>query len=438
MARQVWDANSNQVQQSMNNAGAGMNTGANANYNPMAAWQQMTNNVNNVANGMNTMNQWNNMFQQWSNMWNMDNVKNMASNWNSLYNQYVELIQSNWSKMNEGIQNGTAADAYRNMISANDGFARFYQMWMPMMKSIQEKTFNMEVYNQMMNPAAYKELMDKYLGMMPEGSRQYVQQMTQMMQEGMKNMTGMGTQGYQQMRDFMGQAIPGMNAKDGFAQLLNTYNQMYSQMHQAAAPFTTMMTPNAQTKGMIEWQDIANRAVQYHIRNAELQYMMYQQGVKVMDALANNVAEKIKSGVEVSSIMGLYQEWMNLSDKTYVSLFESEEYSQLMAEVSGMQLKLKKDIELQMEKLMVGIPVATRSEMDELYKTIYDLKKTVRDLERGASGNKSDIPAGNEQTAPVTDAATAIVNEAPSVTTPDNGQTNLGTEGTARKTGSKK
>ena len=73
---------------------------------------------------------------------------------------------------------------------------------------------------------------------------------------------------------------------------------------------------------------------------------------------------------------------MNLSDKTFVSLFETDEYSRLMAEVSAMQLKLKKDIEVQMEKFMTGIPVATRSEMDELYKTIYELKKQVRQMEK--------------------------------------------------------
>jgi hypothetical protein len=31
---------------------------------------------------------------------------------------------------------------------------------------------------------------------------------------------------------------------------------------------------------------------------------------------------------------------------------------------------------------MVGVPVATRSEMDEMYKTIYELKKQVRQLEK--------------------------------------------------------
>ena len=143
-----------------------------------------------------------------------------------------------------------------------------------------------------------------------------------------------------------------------------------------------MMTPNKYTTAMAEWSDISNRLAIYNIKNAELQHMIYTQGVKVMDALAENVAAKVKNGEEVTNMMALYQEWLNLSDKTYVSLFDSEEYSVLMAEVNAMQLKLKKDVEGQVEKMMVGIPVATRSEMDEMYKTIYELKKQVRQLQK--------------------------------------------------------
>jgi len=167
-----------------------------------------------------------------------------------------------------------------------------------------------------------------------------------------------------------------------FGGMLNGYNNFYKMMSEAYAPFTKMMTPGQQTQNMLEWQDIANRMAIYNIKNAELQYMMYSQGTKVMDKLAENIMQKIENGVEINSIMALYQEWLNLGDKTFVSLFESDEYSVLMAEVSAMQLKLKKDIELQMEKLFAGIPVATRSEMDELYKTIYELKKQVRQMSK--------------------------------------------------------
>ena len=101
-----------------------------------------------------------------------------------------------------------------------------------------------------------------------------------------------------------------------------------------------------------------------------------------MDKLAENVMSKMQKGEEMTSMLAMYQEWLNISDKVFVSLFEGEEYSKLMAEVSSLQMKLRKDVEGQVEKMMVGIPVATRSEMDEMYKTIYDLKKQVRQLEK--------------------------------------------------------
>src|SRR5690606_35931408 len=74
--------------------------------------------------------------------------------------------------------------------------------------------------------------------------------------------------------------------------------------------------------------------------------------------------------------------WMNLSDKQYVALFESDEYSKLMAEVSALQMNIKKSVDTQMESALSVYPVATRTEMDELYKTIYELKKHVRQLEK--------------------------------------------------------
>jgi hypothetical protein len=385
-AKQMWDMNSGFFQ----------NMGGNnaANMNPMNMWQNAQTNWNTWTNTSN----WMNMMQQWNNMFNMDAYKKATDNWTSLYNQYQQILNSNWSKMQENMQNGTAQDAYKNMTNATESFAKFYELWAPMWKSIQEKTFNMEVYKQWMNPSAYKNLMDQYLGFMPESSRNYMQQMSDMMQNGTKQFSDMATQNYQQMRAMMGNMMPGMNASNMFGDMLSGYNQFHNMMTEAAAPFTKMMTPNQHTKTMMEWQDIANRMAVYNIKNAELQYMMYTQGTKVMDKLAENVASKVQGNEEINSVMALFEEWMNISDKTFVSLFESDEYSKLMAEVSAMQLKLKKDVENQMEKLMVGIPVATRSEMDELYKTIYELKKQVRQMEKMMEIGNEEEPVAPKAT----------------------------------------
>ncbi|RYG03540.1 MAG: hypothetical protein EOO02_08180 [Chitinophagaceae bacterium] len=375
MAKQVWEMNTNMFQ----NAGSANTAGQ---MNPMNMFHNMQSSFNNWMSTVNNTNQWMNMMQQWNNMFGADAFKKSNENMTGMFQQYQEILTSNWAKLQENMKNGTAQDAYKNMINASESFAKFNELWAPMWKSIQDKTFNMDVYKQWMNPLASKDLMDKFLGFMPESGRTYMQQMGTMMQDSMKQMGTMGGQQFQQMRSMMGNMMPSMNANEMFGGMLNGYNQFYNTMNEAVAPFTKMTAPNQHTKNMVEWQDIANRMAVYNIKNAELQYMMYTQGTKVMDKLAENVMQKIESGQEINSVMALFQEWMNLSDKTFVSLFEGDEYSKLMAEVSAMQLRLKKDIENQMEKMMVGIPVATRSEMDELYKTIYDLKKQVRQMEK--------------------------------------------------------
>jgi polyhydroxyalkanoate synthase subunit PhaE len=118
---------------------------------------------------------------------------------------------------------------------------------------------------------------------------------------------------------------------------------------------------------------------------------MYQYGLKVMDNVAENVAEKIQKGEDIDSIIKIFQDWLMTGDEVYGKLFQSDEYSKLMTEVSSLQLKIKKDMDSQMEKMFfVNLPVATRSEMDEVYKNLYDLKKMYRNLERMFSAEQNE------------------------------------------------
>ncbi len=380
MGKNLWETSQNWMKNTANTATTGnpMEQMSSAYTNWMSQW-------NNMFSNMNTANSWMNNMQQFTNgatnPFNMDTWKNAGSDMTGIFNQWYSLMNTSMSEWQSHLQNGTTQDAFRNMLNSAEGYTRFYQMWAPLWKSIQDKTFNTEMYKNMMSPAAYQEFMDKFFGFLPEGTRQYMQQMTTMLQNGAKTFGQQGTQGYQQFRNMMS-SMPGMNANEGFANMLSMYQNMQSTMQNALSPMMRMMPQTEQTRKMADWQEIADRAVVYNIKNAQMQYMMYAQGTKVMDALAENIMHKMEAGEEVKSMMNLYQEWLTISDKQFVALFESDEYSELMAEVSALQLKLRKDMEGQMEKALVNIPVATRTELDELYKTIYDLKKEVRQLHR--------------------------------------------------------
>lgn len=381
--KQAWEMNQNFLKNNMPGTDS-FKTAAN----PADWFNTMTENWNKFSSWMNQANQASQMQQQWMNMMQQfnpaqftDNYKKATESWTGMFGQYNELMKNTFADMQHNMQNATAQDVYNNMVNVASSFGKFYEMWAPFWKSIQDKTFNADQFKKAFNAGAYKEMMDKFFGFMPDNGRQYMQQATEWWNNGMKNIADMGKTGYSNGREFMN----GMNPLAGhnmFESMMSAYQGWQSAFQQAVSPIAKMVTPNQFTKNTAEWAEIADRMAIYQIKNAEMQYMVYQQGNKVMDKLIENITQKMENGTEISSMTALYQEWLNLSDKVYVELFESDEYSKLMAEVSALQLKLKKEIELQSEKMLAGYPVATRSEMDELYKVIYDLKKEVRQLEK--------------------------------------------------------
>lgn len=377
-SKNLWETSQNFVKDATSKA-----TSANPMEQATSAYNNWMSQWNNMFSNMNTANTWMNNMQQFNNMnpFNMDAWKSGGNDMNNIFNQWYQMLNNSFSEWQSHLQNGTTQDAFRNMLNSTEGFTRFYQIWAPMWKSIQDKTFNADMYKNMMSPAAYQEFMDKFFGFLPENSRQFMQQLSTQMQSGAKQAMQQGVAGYNQFRGMFNN-VPGFNPNDAFGSMLSGYQNMQQMMQNAVSPIAKMVTPNQYTKAAADWAEIADRTMVYNIKNAQLQYLMYAQGTKVMDGLAQNIINKLEQGEEIKSVMALYQEWMNISDKSYVALFESDDYSQLMAETSALQLKLRKDMEGQMEKVLSHVPVATRTEMDEMYKTIYELKKEVRQLSR--------------------------------------------------------
>jgi polyhydroxyalkanoate synthase subunit PhaE len=368
--------------------------------------------LKNSMNPTNFQNPMSNIQNAWSNMGNQFDMNTMMNQMNpanmktqmdaaseqmkSFWNQFQQSSSTKMQDMMGMFQNGNIADTYKGMFNMSEGFAKFYEMWMPMMKSMNEKSFNMDMFAKNLDMNKYKEFMDKYFSFMPQANQDYMNTMKDMMGSISKNGTSQMSDMMNNMKGSMMNMMPNMMSNPYSNMLLN-YNNMNSQMMNAVSPFAKLMSPNDDSKNMQAWAEIMNNMNIYNIKNAELQHMVYQTGMNVMEKLASQTMHKIENGEEVNSMIKLYQDYLNTSDKMFVGLFETDEYSKLMSEVSAMKLSIKKAVEKQSEKMFDNIPVATRSEMDEVYQTLYDLKKMVRTLE----AKLNNEPEAPKKSAPV-------------------------------------
>ncbi|MBK6822413.1 MAG: hypothetical protein IPG87_05260 [Saprospiraceae bacterium] len=358
----------------------------------MANWQKfMGQNPNPFASMMNgnpffSMMQ-NNPFMNMNSMQN--NMNENVTNWSQFTKQYLDMMNPSYNEWVKQFSNLTAADTFKGMSNMTESLNKFFELWMPMFKSIQDKSFTAESFMNSLNPEKYKAFVDSFFKFMPEEGQKMMEQMNTQFVQYMKHVSEAGFNGYSSMKSQM-QQMNGLN-QNPYSNAWDMYHNWRNAINEAVSPLTKLTNENGPVKNVKIWNDINDLMVEFNIKNNELQYLVYQNGLKVMDRLSDKVANQLKEGKTIDSFVKLYQDWLVTGDEVFTELFNGDQYSKLMTEVSSLQMRLKKDIDDQMESLfLVNMPVATRTEMDEVYKSIYDLKKMYRNLEKMFSAEKTE------------------------------------------------
>ncbi len=356
----------------------------------MAFFNKSAENKNN-ANPMEFFNTWMNgqmnMAKAWVDASNNPFMKNNMNMTDDMKKNYEQLLSffSNWSNtMNstysEMLKNfnagSTNKDAFSGMFNNAEVYMKMFQLWMPMLKSIQDKTFTPETFQSMFNVTIFKDIMDKMFNMQPD----FMKNMTEEAKANGYKLMDFSKSSFDNFKNMMTTSLP--NANEMFKNMYDNYTKATTEMNNALAPFLKLVSAGVAKQEAENMQELVNEFNLFNMKNAQMQYMIYTTGLKAMDDFAASIYNKVRNGEEITSFLNLYSEWLSTNDKTFVSLFESDEYSTMQSGLNSFGMKLKRNIDLQMEKAFANMPLINRSEMDALYKTIYELKKRISTLEK--------------------------------------------------------
>jgi hypothetical protein len=336
-----------------------------------------------MSNQMSMAKNWQEMSQgMFKGMPQMNAMNTDYSNMMNVLNSWKDSMSNTYTQMMEQFNNGTAKNSFGGLFNNAEMYMNLFQLMMPMMKGLNDKTYTPEMFKTMFNTELYKNMMDKMFNMQPDFMKTMMDNMTGGMKDSMGKMMDMNKGMFDTFKNNMTSQMGTMMPQDMMGNMLNNYNQMFNQMNSTFAPFTKLMPQNEQTATMDMMKEMSNMATVYNMKNSQLQYMMYATGLKAMEEFSETLYSKMRNGEDTKNFMEIYKEFLSVQDKHFISLFETDEYSKLMGEVSAMQLTLKKKIEKQMEKSLSKLPLINRTEMDELYKTIHELKKRINMLEK--------------------------------------------------------
>jgi BMFP domain-containing protein YqiC len=364
------------------------NNGENKMNNPMEMFNNWMNTQMEQAKSMMGNNPMMSSMPNFGNMMNMDNTNNMTA----MYQNWMNSMNNTYSEMMKNYNNMDAKNMMSGMFNNSEMYMNMFQLWMPMFKSMNDKSFNMDTFKNMFNAPMFKDMMDKMFNMNDFTKNMMAMPGMDMMKGNMTNMMDSNKNMFDSMKANMMNMMPNNNGM--FTQAMDMYNNMNNQMNSAFAPMMKLMGNNNNTQQMNAMKELSNEFAHYQMKSTEMQYMMYNTGLKAMEELAETVYNQVRNGAEVNDFTNLYTTWLTISDKHFVTLFSTDEYSKMQAELNSFGNKMKMHINQQMEKSMANVPVVTRSEMDEAYKTIYEMKKRITMLEK-----QLDTETATEETA---------------------------------------
>ncbi len=332
----------------------------------------------------------------------------MYNSWMETMNKsYGEMIK-NFSGKNEGM------NSFSGLFNNSQNYMKMFEIWMPMLGSLKDKSFTPESFKSMFNAQLFKNYMDSVFNMQPDYMKDMMNKYNDSMKSGFESFSTQGKSYYDTLTQNMRKSMP--NGLEAFDQFSNMYKSYSDSLNQAFSPIMKMITPGTQKDQINTLNELSNDFSQYNMLNNKMQYMMYSTGVKAMEEVSETIFNKMKNGEDMSNFLNIYQEYLNINDKNFVKLFDSEEYSKLQGEFNAIDMKIKRAVNLQMEKSLAHLPLINRTEMDELYKTVYELKKQISELVKFNKASVVNMVATATKTAESATAATESKTESSKAT----------------------
>ncbi len=128
---------------------------------------------------------------------------------------------------------------------------------------------------------------------------------------------------------------------------------------------------------------------QYYIHSSKIQEMTNQILEKSMQVTTQKVAERMAKG-ETIVFDDFFQSWLNVTEADLISLYESKDFSVEQGKMLQASTTISKVMETQMEKALKHLPLASRTDLDELSATIHDLRVKVRGLEQNLAKKSTE------------------------------------------------
>jgi polyhydroxyalkanoate synthesis regulator phasin len=303
--------------------------------------------------------------------------------WTNIYNSWINTLNTTYDNYTRNFNSPFNKDVFTNLFQSNQVYLKFQEAVQPMIKAIQGNDFSAETWKNIYNMENYKNITEQMFGNFYNTGdlKGIYENATKQVHNFFVNQNNLSKEYFAQIQN-MSNEYPNLFSGN-FEKVKELYSQVNNIFGKTFEPVLKLANPGKDKENVEAAIALMDKATEYVIKQNELQYQLYSTTQKSLETLGKQYSEKyknVKPG-ELPSAQEMYNEWIKVNEQLLSELFATEEFSKIKSETLSLSMDVRKQFEKQFEHLFENYPLVFRSEVEELYKTIYDLKKTIKDLQ---------------------------------------------------------
>ena len=186
---------------------------------------------------------------------------------------------------------------------------------------------------------------------------------------------------------FQGIRGPGVQ---GFDQLAPTFAPFLAQAKQEGMSWLQMPAFGYMREHQEHYQKSAAAFVEYQSAVGKYNELILKASQRGFEIFQDKLAAREEPGRQIDSPRALYDLWVDAAEEAYQQIALSEEFRTVYGDVVNAQMRVRSQIQQEVERVGVDLGMPTRSELNSVHKRLHELRRAgrtgsdtrVADLER--------------------------------------------------------
>ncbi len=308
------------------------------------------------------------MGEYWKSFQNM--MPNMQDYWKNFANM-LPGMNAYWDNFAKMMPN---ADAFKDFapflkVPGFEGFTKVFDMW----KSFGDPN------------AMVQDFQDKYMDIIGNVIKSLFPENVQAFIMNPKDFMNMMVEYYKQFvspwmeidADIMKRLAEG--DPDAYIDFFKDYQAKYAE---EIEKYFTVMGMGLNREANEDYMKAMNQWNKAMISMGELMAVITKTAQESFQQIAEKVQADLAEGKSITTFRDFYTVWYSVTEAAYEKLLATDEFAIVFDDFSDRYAQFMIAQNKVYERMLAFLPIPTNTDMKSLYKTVYDLRKDVRDLKR--------------------------------------------------------